>query len=138
MKFAWQFGRASAVRLCFVLIAHVASWPVQAFEWPFHGGMRGETTIDSLPPEARDTLARIRNGGPYRYRRDGVVFQNRERHLPERPRGYYREFTVETPGRRDRGARRIVAGAGSTGNVQTSGEYYFTDDHYRSFRRIRE
>lgn len=138
MKFAWQFGRASAVRLCFVLIALVASWPVQAFEWPFHGGMRGETTIDSLPPEARDTLARIRNGGPYRYRRDGVVFQNRERLLPERSRGYYREFTVETPGRRDRGARRIVAGAGSTGNIQTSGEYYFTDDHYRTFRRIRE
>lgn len=138
MQLPWQFGRASVVQLCFVLIALVASWPVQAFEWPFRSGMRGETTIDSLPPEARDTLARIRNGGPYRYRRDGVVFQNRERLLPERPRGYYREFTVETPGRRDRGARRIVAGAGSTGNVQTSGEYYFTDDHYRSFRRIRE
>lgn len=121
-----------------MLIALVASWPAQATEWPFRSGMRGETAIDSLPPEARDTLARIRNGGPVRYRRDGVVFQNRERHLPERPRGYYREFTVETPGGRDRGARRIVAGAGSAGNVRTSGEYYYTDDHYRSFRRIRQ
>ncbi|MGB7990846.1 MAG: ribonuclease domain-containing protein [Candidatus Methylophosphatis roskildensis] len=138
MKLAWPFARATVVRLCAVLFALAASWPAQAFEWPFRSGLRGETTVNSLPPEARDTLARIRNGGPHRHHRDGVVFQNREHHLPERPRGYYREFTVETPGRRDRGARRIVAGAGSAGNVQTSGEYYYTDDHYRSFRRIRE
>ncbi|MBK8337650.1 MAG: ribonuclease [Sterolibacteriaceae bacterium] len=131
-------SRALAASFFLVLFAVVANGPAYAFDWPFRSGLRGETAADSLPPEARETLARIRNGGPYPFHRDGATFQNRERRLPERPRGYYREFTVETPGSRDRGARRIVAGTGSTGNVQTSGEYYYTDDHYRSFRRIRE
>lgn len=84
----------------------------------------------ALPPEARDTLARIERGGPFPFRKDGSTFHNRERLLPARERGYYREYTVPTPGARDRGARRIVAGAG--------GERYYTDDHYRSFKRIRE
>ncbi|MBK7899265.1 MAG: ribonuclease [Azonexus sp.] len=83
-----------------------------------------------LPIEARQTLALVKQGGPYPYRRDGVVFRNFERLLPLRPRGYYREYTVQTPGSRTRGARRIVAGS--------SGEYYYTEDHYQSFRRIRE
>jgi ribonuclease T1 len=83
-----------------------------------------------LPPEARETLALIRAGGPFPYARDGAVFGNRERLLPKRERGYYREYTVKTPGARDRGARRIIAGRG--------GEYYYTDDHYRSFKVIRE
>jgi len=83
-----------------------------------------------LPAEAVATLEAIERGGPFPYPRDGAVFQNRERRLPGRPGGYYREYTVRTPGRRDRGARRIVAGAG--------GERYYTDDHYRSFKRIRE
>ena len=61
-----------------------------------------------------------------------------EKRLPERPRGYYREYTVPTPGSRDRGARRIVAGGGRTGDVAASGEYYYTQDHYRNFRRIQE
>lgn len=91
-----------------------------------------------LPGEARDTLALIRQGGPFPYRKDGTVFGNFERRLPLQERGYYREYTVPTPGARDRGARRIVAGAGDGGDVRTSGEYYYTDDHYRSFRRIRE
>jgi len=83
-----------------------------------------------LPPEAVATLEAIERGGPFRYDRDGSVFQNRERRLPERPRGYYREYTVVTPGSRDRGARRIVSG-GDPPEV-----YYYTDDHYRSFRRV--
>ena len=83
-----------------------------------------------LPPEARDTLTRIEAGGPSPYKQDGRVFHNRERLLPQRERGYYREYTVRTPGARDRGARRIVAGR--------EGEYYYTEDHYRSFRRIRK
>lgn len=83
-----------------------------------------------LPPEARHTLALIRAGGPFPYARDGTVFQNRERLLPPQPRGYYREYTVRTPGARDRGARRIVSGART--------EHYWTADHYRTFRRIRE
>jgi ribonuclease T1 len=82
-----------------------------------------------LPAEARETLELIRKGGPFPYQQDGGVFGNREGLLPKRPRGHYREYTVKTPGRRDRGPRRIVAGA--------SAEYYYTDDHYRSFRRIR-
>ena len=138
MKLMRQFFRTSAMRLVVVLCALIANGPAQAFDWPFRGSMRGDVSVSSLPPEARETLARIQDGGPYRYRRDGAVFQNREHRLPGRPRGYYREFTVETPGSRDRGARRIVAAAGNTGNIQTSGEYYYTDDHYRSFRRIRE
>lgn len=91
-----------------------------------------------LPAEGRATLTLIRRGGPFPHRKDGSVFGNFERLLPDRPRGYYLEYTVPTPGARDRGARRIVAGQGSTGNVQTSGEYYYTNDHYRSFRKIRE
>lgn len=82
----------------------------------------------ALPSEARSTLALIAAGGPFPYERDGSVFQNRERILPDEARGYYREYTVVTPGSDDRGARRIVAGA--------RGERYYTDDHYASFRRI--
>lgn len=101
-------------------------------------GTLPEVGIEALPPEARATLALIRRGGPFPYRKDGTVFRNRERLLPLRPAGYYSEYTVRTPGSRDRGARRIVAGKGSTGDPATSGEYYYTDDHYASFRRIRE
>lgn len=84
--------------------------------------------LQDLPPQARSTLALIQRGGPFPWRRDGVVFQNRERRLPIKSRGYYREYTVPTPGSRDRGARRIVAGEAA--------EYYYSPDHYRSFQRI--
>lgn len=97
----------------------------------------GEVALEALPPEARQTLLLIQRGGPFPYRKDGSVFGNRERLLPRQPRGYYTEYTVPTPGSRDRGARRIVAGRGATGRPASSGEYYYTDDHYRSFRRIR-
>ena len=90
--------------------------------------------LRDLPPEARETIDLIRAGGPFRYDKDGAVFFNREQLLPRRPRGYYTEYTVRTPGARDRGARRIVAG----GDPRSAGEYYYTGDHYRSFRRIRE
>lgn len=86
--------------------------------------------VEELPREARETLALIRQGGPFPYRKDGIVFGNRERRLPVQSSGYYREYTVPTPGARDRGARRIIAGG--------SGEYYYTGDHYNTFRRIRE
>jgi len=97
-----------------------------------------EVRIDDLPVEARQTLARIKRGGPYAYRKDGAVFGNRERRLPAQSRGYYTEYTVKTPYSRDRGARRIVAGRGAGRDPATSGEYYYTDDHYNSFWRIRE
>ncbi len=85
---------------------------------------------DGLPPEAVETLRLIATDGPFPYDRDGATFQNREGRLPERPRGYYREYTVRTPGEGDRGARRIVTG----GDPPT--DFYYTDDHYRSFRRL--
>ena len=91
---------------------------------------RSMPDASGLPVEARDTLARIAAGGPFEHRQDGSVFQNRERQLPSRPRGWYHEYTVETPGSDDRGARRIV-----TGGTPPS-EYWYSDDHYRSFRRI--
>jgi ribonuclease T1 len=87
-----------------------------------------------LPNEARAVSAQIRSGGPFRYDRDGVVFGNRERMLPSKPRGYYHEYTVPTPGVRSRGARRIVCG----GPPKAPDLCYYTDDHYRTFRRIRE
>jgi ribonuclease T1 len=90
----------------------------------------GDIALAALPREAHATLALIKAGGPFAYARDNSAFGNRERLLPARGRGYYREYTVPTPGARDRGARRIVAGA--------PGEYYYSDDHYNSFRRIRE
>jgi ribonuclease T1 len=89
-----------------------------------------------LPYEGRQTLAAIRAGGPFFSRRDGIVFGNRERVLPWHPRGYYSEYTVPTPGAPNRGARRIIAGRGETGDFRTSGEYYYTNDHYETFRRI--
>ena len=98
----------------------------------------GDVPAAALPKEAQATLALIHAGGPFPYGKDGSVFGNREKILPARARGYYREYTVPTPGARDRGARRIVAGAGSAGDVRSSGEYYYSDDHYNSFRRIRE
>lgn len=95
--------------------------------------------LAELTPEAQRTLHLIHNGGPFPYpRKDGTTFGNFEKRLPLQQRGYYREYTVPTPGSRDRGARRIIAGQGRTGDVATSGEYYYTDDHYRTFRRIRE
>jgi len=98
----------------------------------------GQIALADLPQEGRDTLALIKRGGPFRYRQDGSVFGNREKRLPARERGYYREYTVPTPGAKDRGARRIVAGAGAGGDVRVSGEYYYSDDHYNSFGRILE
>ena len=89
-----------------------------------------EVKASELPAEARQTLALIARGGPYPYSRDDVTFGNFERILPRKPSGYYREYTVRTPGESDRGARRIVAG-------QAGGKYY-TPDHYNSFKFIIE
>ena len=85
---------------------------------------------DHLPPEARQTLARIAAGGPFPYAQDGTVFGNYEGLLPARPRGYYHEYTVETPGAHNRGTRRIITG-GTPPEI-----WYYTGDHSRSFRRI--
>lgn len=91
---------------------------------------KNEIRLAQLPAEAHVTLRLIKQGGPFPYSRDGIVFNNFEKALPIQPRGYYREYTVPTPGRRDRGPRRIVTGQPA--------EYYYTADHYQSFHRIRE
>jgi ribonuclease T1 len=89
-----------------------------------------EVYVGDLPAEAQDTLKLIKQGGPFPYSKDGIVFYNREGQLPDKPKGYYHEYTVKTPGVTNRGARRIVTGA--------EGEYYYTDDHYRTFKLVKE
>jgi ribonuclease T1 len=90
--------------------------------------------VAELPREGRQTYELIRQGGPFRYDKDGAVFGNRERILPAEKRGFYREYTVTTPGSRDRGARRIVCG----GPARSPHACYYTADHYASFRKILE
>lgn len=90
--------------------------------------------FSDLPKEAQVTLQLIKKGGPFPYDKDGAVFGNYEALLPRQGRGYYHEYTVPTPGVHHRGARRIVTGA----EARSSGEYYYTNDHYASFRRIKE
>ncbi|MEV6688884.1 ribonuclease domain-containing protein [Streptomyces sp. NPDC051130] len=94
------------------------------------GWAKGMATVraDALPQQAREVLALIDKGGPYPYRQDGSVFGNFEKALPRHERGYYHEFTVRTPGERDRGARRLVTGSG--------GELFYTDDHYDTFKAV--
>ena len=87
-------------------------------------------SVSDLPSQAKETLSRVKQGGPFPYPRDGITFSNREGRLPYHRRGYYSEYTVKTPGRQDRGARRIIAGS--------KGEFYYTDDHYKTFRLIKE
>lgn len=116
-----------ALAICLVS----AALPAPARERP---GNAAEIALDQLPPQARDTLARIHAGGPFRFERDGITFGNRERSLPLRNRGYYHEYTVVTPGLRTRGAQRIICG----GPRRAPDACWYTDDHYRTFRRIRE
>ena len=113
-----------AVALSFIPFAHAQKGPATA-----HPEV-GEIAWTNLPLEARDTIALIRKGGPYPYAKDGAVFGNREALLPKQNRGYYREYTVKTPGERGRGARRIIWGKG--------GEFYYTQDHHSHFKRVRE
>ena len=106
----------------------------RAQDWASRQGADGLGTVAvaDLPAEARQTLALIREGGPYPYEKDGTVFGNYERKLPRQRRGYYTEYTVKTPRVRSRGARRIIAG----GRDGRPTEFYYTDDHYQTFRRI--
>ena len=90
--------------------------------------------VAELPGQGRETYELIRRGGPFPFGKDGMVFGNRERSLPAEKRGFYREYTVATPGSRDRGARRIVCG----GPARAPYACYYTADHYASFRRIVE
>ena len=111
------------IRRWLLIAAALVALPVAAFQ-------PSAVAVADLPPEARETLRMIDAGGPFPYKRDGIVFQNRERRLPEQPRGYYREYTVDTPGLTHRGPRRIVSGD------RPPVVYYYTADHYKTFRRI--
>lgn len=96
-------------------------------------GVKATVSLANLPTQAQTTHQLILAGGPFPYTKDGTVFGNRERFLPAKPRGYYREYTVKTPGARNRGARRIVCG----GKPPTQPDAcFYTDDHYASFKRI--
>jgi ribonuclease T1 len=109
----------------------LAAMPVQAQREGSPQRMQAalaDISVKALPPEARDTLKLIEKGGPYPHDRDGIVFGNFEKRLPLKDRGYYKEFTVKTPGVKHRGARRIVTGKGD--------EKYYSDDHYKTFKRI--
>jgi len=118
------------LRLLAALVLVLAGLAPQAHAQRGSAWTPAEVAIADLPREARETISLIRKGGPYPHARDGVVFGNREGLLPKHPRGYYREFTVRTPGERSRGARRIVSGK--------RGEFFYSSDHYNSFRRVRE
>jgi len=99
----------------------------------FFPSTAGQVALANLPPEAQATHQRILKGGPFPYAKDGIVFRNRERLLPAKVRGYYREYTVKTPGSADRGARRIVCGGTPPSLPEAC---YYTEDHYSSFRLI--
>ncbi|MBP3979202.1 MULTISPECIES: ribonuclease domain-containing protein [unclassified Acidovorax] len=101
---------------------------------PSTEGSIASIAVAELPPQGRSTYALIHDGGPFPYDKDGTVFGNRERILPAQQRGYYREYTVKTPGARNRGARRIVCG----GKSRVPDACYYTSDHYASFRKIVE
>lgn len=98
----------------------------------FDSGVLGTIQARDLPAEARQTIVLIQQGGPFPYEKDGSVFGNYEKVLPQKKRGYYREFTVKTPYARNRGARRLITG----GEKSRPHEYYYTADHYRSFKRV--
>jgi ribonuclease T1 len=114
------------------LLAALLAAPAAQARGPQAGEDVQSVALSALPPQGVDTYSKIHQGGPFPYEKDGSVFGNRERQLPAQKRGFYREYTVPTPGARDRGARRIVCG----GQPRTPDACYYTADHYASFRKI--
>jgi ribonuclease T1 len=133
-------ARVAAVKFALTsvfLAAAIASPLAQArshADRPVDGSTTAVIGVAELPPQGRATYELIRRGGPFQSGKDGAVFGNRERLLPAARRGFYREYTVPTPGSRDRGARRIVCG----GPIKQPYACYYTADHYASFRMIVE
>jgi len=120
-------------KIIFVLALVIGFYQYQSglFDPPVEQASESVTFSDSAQEQAlQNTLRLIQQGGPFPYDRDGITFENRERLLPIQPRGYYREYTVDTPGLSHRGPRRVVTG-GNPPEV-----YYYTEDHYKSFVRI--
>lgn len=131
----WGRWRAAAAAVLLVLLAGVGGLipsVVQA-RGPVYQASADTIVMAQLPAQGRSMMGLIYQGGPFRHEKDGVVFGNRERLLPARDRGYYREYTVRTPGERSRGARRIVCGGLQPAAPDAC---YYTDDHYASYRRI--
>ena len=129
LKTFFSMWRPQATLLAFV-IALITTSALAYNQYSFNEPVLQEVSVFSLPIEAKETLRLIKQGGPFPYPRDGIVFGNFEKRLPKKQRGYYHEYTVKTPGVRSRGARRIVCGQAV--------ECYYSDDHYETFRRIRE
>ena len=132
----WRGQLAGAVALATALATGVSTLWVQARTpdtSPLQGSAYATVAYTGLPAQGRQVMEQIRQGGPFRYEKDGTVFGNRERLLPAQKRGYYREYTVPTPGLSHRGARRIVCGGQEP---RTPDACYYTEDHYASFRLI--
>ena len=131
----WGLWRAAVAAGLWVLSTSLAglSPDVAQARSPVDPGPVATISATQLPPQGRDMMRLIYQGGPFRYDKDGTVFGNRERILPANNRGYYREYTVRTPGEQSRGARRIICG----GLKPTAPDAcYYTDNHYASFRKI--
>jgi ribonuclease T1 len=128
----WLVLLVSCLQACQPESAHAGSHgaPRHSHAEAHEGGGVSQAALAELPPEAHETLRAIKQGGPFAYPRDGVVFGNFEHVLPKQPRGYYHEYTVKTPGAHNRGTRRIITGS--------TGEYYYSADHYQTFKRIQE
>ena len=126
--------RGTGMKLVLASILLVAAWAPNLVQGKEPGSPNGATTVSlaELPRQGVEMYHLIRQGGPFRSEKDGVVFGNRERLLPAQKRGYYREYTVATPGVRSRGIRRIVCG----GAPRTPDACYYTANHYASFRVI--
>ena len=128
-------NRAYKALVACALGAAVVLAPAGAYaRQPVDAALTPPIALGDLPPQGRATYALIQEGGPFPYDKDGSVFGNRERQLPLHKRGYYREYTVRTPGAGNRGARRIICG----GPARTPDACYYTQDHYTSFREIRQ
>lgn len=123
---------AAARAIALLVLALLGTVPIAAARTA--PGALSEVAVAELPREAQELLVLIGRGGPFRFDRDGIVFGNREQILPARPRAYYREYTVRTPGVRGRGARRVICG----GPAKAPDACFYTDDHYQSFRSIRK
>jgi ribonuclease T1 len=132
----WGIQRSGVAALVLALTATVGTFLVQArapAPTPLPSSAVASVAYTGLPVQGREVMEQIRQGGPFRYEKDGTVFGNRERLLPGQKRGYYREYTVPTPGLSHRGARRIVCGGQQPREPDAC---YYTEDHYSSFRLI--
>jgi len=129
----WQALHQTGLFVTLACAMVLASGGATAREAVRNGSPGGSVALSQLPPEAQNMYQLIQSGGPFPGRKDGVVFGNRERMLPRAPRGFYHEYTVNTPGARNRGARRIVCGGRDMARPEAC---YYTGDHYASFQQI--